>query len=195
MTSLYYWSEFINSVTAVIHRRTTQNEEAIVHAIAQTAIQLNRTDPDLESVRKTVTTPTDEPYISECVHRAPGLQISVIKLPQDGYIGLHDHPQMTGVILCLSGQLRVESYDLVDNVTGADHVMLRLISDAILLPGQVGTLTSQRGNIHRLTPDNSAVELIDIFHPGYTPARLAAASGYVIEEGSGNSLFRARRTN
>ena len=54
------------------------------------------------------------PEISS-VHHGGHFAVATLEFDKGDRIRLHNHPDMTGVILCVSGAVEVEAYDLLDH--------------------------------------------------------------------------------
>ena len=96
--------------------------------------------------------------------------VSVLQFAPGDSIALHNHPRMTGVILCLTGAVEVESYTLLEGLSEAGEQRMKQDIKTVLRPGDHATLTATRGNIHGLEA-REWCELLDVFTPPYTADR------------------------
>jgi cysteamine dioxygenase len=106
----------------------------------------------------------------DTLEKVEDYQISFLQFEKGEQISHHDHPGMTGVLLCATGTVRVWNYDELDERPQPGHVLLRQTGDSRLRKGHVSTLTSKDRNIHRLRADE-LTQLIDIFAPPYNRER------------------------
>lgn len=82
------------------------------------------------------------------VHRAIDVQITLLEFEPGQFLPHHNHPEMTGVMLCTSGSVAVDEYDEVPGPT--DLRLIRFRGRAQLSRGRTTTLTSRDANIHRV---------------------------------------------
>ena len=95
-------------------------------------------------------------------------QISYLQFEKGEFIRHHNHPNMTGVLLCASGELVSENYNLLDERSRNGRVLLQDAGTSVLKKAQVASLTSTVRNIHRVEA-NALTQVVDIFTPPYTP--------------------------
>ncbi len=100
-------------------------------------------------------------------HDGGDYSVVVLQFEAGETIELHNHPRMTGVILCLTGAVQVEAFNLLEGTTPAGNLRLQQVDDVTLRPGDHATLTSDRGNIHALQATRWC-ELLDVMTPPYT---------------------------
>lgn len=108
------------------------------------------------------------------VHVHATFDITRVRFAMGDRIQLHNHPDMTGVIRCLSGTLLIDSYDLLDE-EGPPQARFR--ETLRLGPDDVATLTPSRGNLHALRVEEPS-ELIEVLTPPYTRDRLERMRWY-----------------
>ena len=85
-------------------------------------------------------------------------------------IDLHSHPDMTGGILCLAGEIEVESFNLLDEVSDDGKLLLERVEQKTLTTGLFSTLTANRNTIHGLRA-RMYTALLDVFTPPYDKDR------------------------
>jgi len=103
-------------------------------------------------------------------HDGGSFSVATIEFDAGDEIALHNHPDMTGVILCLSGAVEIESFDLLPNVGPDGKLRLQQVDQLRLTAGEFSTLTGRRGNIHGLVA-TEFTELLDVFTPPYAGER------------------------
>ena len=135
----------------------------------------------------------DFPEIS-LVYTSPMFEVVILEFEPGDEIGLHDHPDMTGVILCVGGSMEIDNFDEVDLANEDGDLFVRRISKVTLSPGDVATLTAIRGNIHSLRAEEF-IQLLDVFTPPYNDGRSDRSRWFEREakpvHGSGGLTFRA----
>lgn len=168
------------------------DEEAYVEQVVALMAALDLGDPTVESFYADYTDRyRDFPEIT-AVHDGGFFEVSILQFAAGERIDLHNHPRMTGVILCVSGDITIENYDLLDRTSPAGNLLLEQRETARLLPGDFGTLTSDRGNIHALTAA-TFTELLDVFTPPYDDERLQDYRWYTrgADPIEGDSIYEA----
>jgi cysteamine dioxygenase len=107
-------------------------------------------------------------------------QISFVQFEKGEEIHHHDHPGMTGVLLCATGTIDVWNYDELDQQPGNDTLLLKQSALAELTKANVSTLTSRDRNIHRLKA-RSLTQLVDIFAPPYNKDRVERSRWFDVD--------------
>lgn len=147
---------------------------------------LQRLDVSSEHIQKRIAVYSNRnPYFPEIrdIHRETQFQVSLIEFEPDEDIPLHDHPDMTGVILCTEGKVDVEHYDKLEETSADDLPLLQKERAMTMKPGDSAILTATKGNIHSL----HAVEftrMIDVFTPPYNRDRSSRARYYKLADRS-----------
>ena len=128
-------------------------------------------------------------------HDGGHFEVVIIQFEPGEHIPLHNHPDMTGVIFCLSGAIEIENFDLLQETSDDGNLLLRRTGDAALAPGDFATLTAERGNIHALTA-SEFTELLDVFTPPYDDARIRRYRWYERAEApyDGDAVYEAWET-
>ncbi|YCM46309.1 hypothetical protein V2O64_09800 [Verrucomicrobiaceae bacterium 227] len=106
--------------------------------------------------------------------------VTLLQFEKEEAITHHDHPEMTGVILCASGEIETWNYDLIGEKPDKEHVLLRETNNDLLRKGSLSTLTSRARNIHKLQA-RELTQLIDIFAPPYNKDRIEKSSWYDVD--------------
>lgn len=122
------------------------------------------------------------------LYEGPTFSISVFVMAENYQMPMHDHPQMTGILKCIAGNLRVESYSLDTGKETALDMLERLYA---LNPLQqqpakkyiqckkeppidmdetspAAVLSPTQSNIHQITALGGPVAFFDILAPPYT---------------------------
>ncbi|MCY3883326.1 MAG: hypothetical protein OXG24_00230 [Gammaproteobacteria bacterium] len=114
------------------------------------------------------------------LHYERRFMISLVEFEKGDVIPLHDHPDMTGVVLCIEGRVDVQHFDKLEETSNSNRPLLQEERTVQMKPGDIATLTTERGNIHTL----QALEfsrMIDVFTPPYDQDRASRALYYKIE--------------
>jgi hypothetical protein len=97
------------------------------------------------------------------------VQISLISFERGEVIPHHNHPDMTGVMVCATGSVQVNEYDLV-GVPSPSGCLLKSSGRRQLEPGSVATLTSRSRNVQSVHA-TAFSQIVDIFTPPYSDER------------------------
>ena len=127
------------------------------------------------------------------LHDGGDHEVVALQFAPGDTIGLHDHPRMTGVILCITGSVHIQAYNRLGPTSKDGTLRIQQVEDVVLQPGDHATLTEHHGNIHTLVAPEWC-ELIDVFTPPYTPDRIRDYRRYVrsAEPVQGTDVFLAR---
>ena len=138
--------------------------------------------PEFENVKTEIESYEDKNpnmYEAAGLHREVDFQISLFQFEKGEYISHHDHPDMTGVINVVSGNILAKNYSVEEQLSttreiiknGRKEVMqkctIREVGNEIVEGGNVSILTAHEGNIHSIMP-NKYTQMIDVFTPAYT---------------------------
>ncbi len=104
------------------------------------------------------------------MHRTTEVQVCLLEFEPNERIALHDHPDMTGCIRCIEGEVRICNFTEIGPGDKANHIKLTLDSDVTMVPGSTGALTSTTANLHDLHA-KKFTRLIDVFTPPYNKDR------------------------
>jgi cysteamine dioxygenase len=100
--------------------------------------------------------------------------LCLVQFDEGEVIRPHDHPGMTGMILCASGEIETSNFDPVEMPNlqaAAGHQFLKRVGQAVLKPNDISTLTAKARNIHTLRA-RKVTQLVDIFTPPYNDERV-----------------------
>ncbi len=114
------------------------------------------------------------------MHYETQFMVSLVEFEAGEVIPLHDHPDMTGVILCAEGRVQVDHYDKLPDMSDQDRPLLKEERSLEMKQGSTAALTVDQGNIHTL----HALEftrMIDVFTPPYNSDRIRRSRYYTIE--------------
>lgn len=119
-------------------------------------------------------------FESETLHHEVDFQVSLFQFEKGEYIPHHDHPDMTGVINVVSGNLLAKNYDIKEQLSGTREktyangkkatlkkCIIEEIENEILTQSDVSILTANEGNIHSIMP-NAFTQVVDVFTPAYS---------------------------
>ena len=174
------WNNFIEQIHELATEYGTPgfNEETYLGKVSHMAAKLNLNDKqitkfyaDYKNKRKAF------PEFTK-MHKEQAFQITLLEFEPGEKIPLHDHPDMSGVILCSSGNIHVENFDLLTQKSDSGKMLLKQTSDVIMVPGTIGSLSSKRGNIHSLEA-KEFTRLIDVFTPPYDKRRIEESNYFV----------------
>lgn len=114
------------------------------------------------------------------LHYERKFMVSLVEFEEGDIIPLHDHPDMTGVLLCTEGLVDVQHFDKLDETSERDLPLLQEERSIQMKAGTTAALTVEKGNIHTL----HALEfsrMIDVFTPPYNSDRIRRALYYKLE--------------
>ncbi|MEC8023746.1 MAG: hypothetical protein VX223_07400 [Myxococcota bacterium] len=126
------------------------------------------------------------------VHEGGYFEVATLEFDPGDTIDLHNHPDMTGVILCLSGMLQVEAFDLMDDLSDSGALLIERVVNREVAPGEYCTLTATHGNIHSVSAP-VFTQLLVVFTPPYNEERLTRYRWYDRSQTPyiGNDVFEA----
>jgi len=184
------WDAFLTAVekeTAKQHL-DNWNQAGYVKKAAALALRLNLKDPALamafENTQKGIGNKRIDFYDLE---KQRDFQVNLLQFEKNEQIKHHDHPDMTGVILCATGNIDVWNYDIFKEQSDKS-LLLKETARATLIKGQVSTLTSKERNIHRLKAQ-SLTQLVDIFAPPYNKERSQKSTWFDVD----SETFQGRK--
>ncbi|MFT4546799.1 MAG: hypothetical protein ACI8XO_004482 [Verrucomicrobiales bacterium] len=195
------WDAFLEKTTAEAKKQLDPkvwSEPAYVKRAAALAKRLNLKDPAVLDFFAGYENANPEFPEFEKMHREKLFEISLVQFDEGEVIAHHDHPEMTGVLLCGKGKLSVENFDLLEEeaegdgsdcgdeaaaeVKEDDRVLLKRSGKATLKRGDVSTLTSKKSNIHRVSAKKFC-QVIDLFTPPYDQKRIRESRWFEVDDG------------
>lgn len=186
-----HWEAFLDAVAKEAAKQHLDhwNQEDYLKKISALASQLHREDPVLQKGFAQIRTRLENGKVDfEYLEKRRDFAICLVQFEKDQTIAAHDHPGMTGMILCASGSIHTRNFDLVEERStarpgGGEDIrcLLRQTAEQTLETNAVTTLTSKARNIHTLKA-LAVTQLIDIFTPPYDDQRVADSRWFNIDE-------------
>ncbi|MDA0766272.1 MAG: hypothetical protein O3A87_07320 [Verrucomicrobia bacterium] len=176
------WDAFLEAVAKEAAKQHLDhwNETDYLQCAAALAHTLNLQDPALAAAfEHTKTGLGNERIDFYDLEKRRDFQINLLQFEQGERLRHHDHPGMTGVLLCTTGRLQTDNYDLLERRESGSF-LLRQSASEILEKGTVSTLTSHERNIHRVEALDLC-QVIDIFAPPYDPQRSAKSTFFNVD--------------
>jgi PCO_ADO len=198
-----HWEAFLEAVAkeAAKQHLDAWNQDDYVQTIGKLARQLHMEDPVLRKGMEQLGARlkqggVDFHYLEERVD----FSLCLVQFDQGQVIKPHDHPGMTGMILCASGEIATSNYDLVEEpgkeAKDGGTCLLRRVGQNVLRKNDLSTLTAKARNIHTLHA-RKVTQLVDIFTPPYNDERSEQSRWYELapEARAGSEdLFEAKIT-
>ena len=167
------WRSFVNQIQdmAPEYGKEGFDEEAYLSKLISMSHKLNINDKDIQKhFVNYQNRNTKFPEFTK-MHQEKSFQITLLEFEAGEKIPLHNHPDMSGVILCVKGNIAIDNFDLLPKKSENERLLLKQTDSVIMKPGMVGSLSSTRGNIHSLKA-TEFTRLIDIFTPPYDKRRI-----------------------
>jgi 2-aminoethanethiol dioxygenase/cysteine oxidase family protein len=183
--ALLNWEEFVDKLerAAKTQHRLPWNQETYVNSVAQMLAALNLSDSALQRVMADRhNAAIDGPDFADPL-KTTDVQISLVTFEKNEWLPHHNHPTMTGVLTCATGDLLVTSYDQVKSTEFSDSssILIKRVGNEVISPGKISTLTKTQRNIHSVKA-LSFTQVIDIFTPPYNTERTNRTSWYRVEK-------------
>ena len=177
------WDAFLERLTQLAkgQHQLPWDQETYTQQVKQLLVQCNF--PEFENVKKELDAYVDKTpnmYEAAGLHHEMDFQVSLFQFEKGEYIPHHDHPDMTGVINVVSGNILAKNYSIEEQLSetraviknGRKDVMqkciIREVENESIKSGDVSILTAHQGNIHSIMP-NEYTQLVDVFTPAYRP--------------------------
>lgn len=179
-----HWEAFLEAITkeAAKQHLDQWNEPGYVAKVAALAGRLDLKDGRLAKAFEKAKGGIGNGRIDfDHLEKNEDFQVSFLQFEKGEKIHYHDHPEMTGVLLCATGDIDVWNYDELDAAPEPEHILLRETSQERLIKSQVSTLTSKERNIHRLEA-RELTQLVDIFTPPYNKDRSKRSRWFDVDE-------------
>ena len=188
------WRSFIEELAILAEQQfsPTWDQASYVEEVAALMGLLRLEDEDFQALYDGYATAGELFPELQTVHEGGYFEVASLEFDAGDEIGLHNHPDMTGVILCLSGQIDVEAFNLQEGESESGALLLERVVQRRLEAGDYCTLTATQGNIHSLRAQ-SFTQLLDVFTPPYDSERLTRYRWYDRAEAAydGGELFEA----
>jgi cysteamine dioxygenase len=178
------WDAFLEGVAKQAARQHLDdwNEAEYVMRAEAIAQQLNLEDPILLAAFKKARKGIGNGRVDfDRLEQREDFQISYLQFEKGEQIRHHNHPNMTGVLLCATGELVSENYDVLDEPTRKGHVLLKSSGTSVLKKGLSAGLTSKQRNIHRVEA-RALSQIVDVFAPPYTRDRIENSTWYTPDD-------------
>ena len=178
-----HWDAFLEAIAHEADRQHLDdwNEHTYVKRAEALCRRLNMQDPALEAAfvraQKGLGNGRIDFYDLEKRHN---FQVNLLQFEPGEAIRHHDHPGMTGVLLCATGALAADNYDLLKRREGTGSFLLKQSGSEVLEKGMVSSLTSKERNIHRVEA-KVLTQVVDIFAPPYDRQRSAKSSWFDVD--------------
>lgn len=177
------WDAFLEAVEKESARQHLDDwdEDGYIEKASQLCAHLNLKDEHLLKAFKNAHRGLGNKRVDfEPLEKQQDFHVTLLQFEKEEAISHHDHPEMTGVILCASGEIETWNYDLIGEKPDKEHVLLRETNHDLLKKGNVSALTSKARNIHKLQA-KELTQLIDIFAPPYNKDRIEKSSWYDVD--------------
>lgn len=186
-----HWDAFLEAITREAARQHLDDwsEKGYVEKAAEIARRLDLTSSELLKAFEEAKSGIGNHRVDfNKLEKQQDFQISFVQFEAGEEILHHDHPGMTGVLLCATGTIDVWNYDELGEKPSKDSLLLKQTASAGLTKADVSTLTSKERNIHRLKA-RSLTQLVDIFAPPYTKERSKSSRWFNVDTES----FKGRK--
>ena len=171
-----HWGAFLEAVAKEAEKQHLDawNQDDYVGKIAGLASRLHLEDPVLTEGLAQLEVRLKQGKVDfHYLEKRIDFALCLVQFDVDERIRPHDHPGMTGMILCASGEIETANFDpveLPDFETPANRQLLKLAGQATLKKNDISTLTAKARNIHTLRA-RKVTQLVDIFTPPYNDER------------------------
>jgi cysteamine dioxygenase len=197
-----HWEAFLEAVAkeAAKQHLDAWNQDRHVETLAKLASQLHLDDPVLrQGIEQLGNRLNNRRVDFSDLEKRVDFSICLVQFDVGEVIPAHDHPGMTGMILCASGEIQTANYDEIipdpaATQPAADHTLLRRVSQGMLRQNDIATLTAKARNIHTLKA-LKVTQLVDLFTPPYDEERIAKSRWFELDpqhQPGDQDLFEAR---
>lgn len=186
-----HWEAFLEAIAkeAAVQHLDRWDQEEYLKKISALARRLHRDDPVLVKGLAQIETRLKLGNVDfEYLEKRLDFAICLVQFEKEQTISAHDHPGMTGMILCASGRIHTRNYDLMSETTrsladGSKETtcQLSLSAEQTLEKNSITTLTAKARNIHMLKAQETT-QLIDIFTPPYNDERSEDSRWFTLDE-------------
>jgi cysteamine dioxygenase len=172
-----HWEAFLEAVSkeAAKQHLDAWSQDDYVKTISTLASRLHLEDPVLTKAMEQLTTRLKHGNVDfQYLEQRVDFSLCLVQFDEGEVIRPHDHPGMTGMILCASGEIETSNFDPVEMPNlqaAAGHQFLKRVGQAVLKPNDISTLTAKARNIHTLRA-RKVTQLVDIFTPPYNDERV-----------------------
>ncbi|QTN33948.1 hypothetical protein HZ994_17040 [Akkermansiaceae bacterium] len=180
-----HWEAFLEAVSKEADKQhlDSWDQDGYVKSIASLASRLHLEDPALTMAMEQISLrlkhgKVDFKYLEERVD----FSLCLVQFDEGEIIRPHDHPGMTGMILCAAGEIETTNYDPAEPggiEISEGHQLLRRVGQGVLRKNDISTLTAKARNIHTLQA-RKVTQLVDIFTPPYDKERIERSNWFDI---------------
>jgi PCO_ADO len=173
------WERFLEQVRILAEEQFAPawDQKSYTQSILSVMRELDLTDQHVVEVMSRYRNAHKNFPEIKALHKEHSFMVSLLEFEPGEKIELHDHPDMTGCILCSEGEVRVQNYTLDERKSERGRPLIRVVSDVTMTPGCTGALTSTVANIHALQ-SVTFTRLIDVFTPPYNDDRSRRSRWY-----------------
>lgn len=181
------WDAFLERLTRLAKRQhqSRWNQKRYTRQVKQLLLQCDF--PEFENVKLAFDNYENKQenwFEHEMLHHEIDFQVSLFQFEKGEYISHHDHPNMTGVLNVVAGNLLAKNYNIEEQLDSTRKVVegdysytmkkciLHEVGNEILRAGDIGILTAEEANIHSIMP-NEFTQMVDIFTPAYQEDTIA----------------------
>ncbi len=174
------WDKFLSQIAALAEIQFTPgwDQDSYVSDVAKVMAALDLHDPTLMDFYADCANQVRGFPDITTIHHEPAFEVAVLQFEAGDTIGLHDHPDITGVLMCVTGAVEVESFNLLEECSVRGNPLLEHVETVTLAGGQIGTLTTVQKNIHALRAP-VFTRLLDVFTPPYNDDRVQRSRWFV----------------
>jgi cysteamine dioxygenase len=169
-----HWEAFLEAVSK-------ENQDSYVQTISQLAGRLHLEDPTLlDALAQIKTRLVNGKVDFKYLERRVDFSLCLVQFEEGEIIRPHDHPGMTGMILCASGEIETSNYDpieLAEVKVSEGHQLLKRVGTTVLKKNDISTLTAKARNIHTLKA-HKVTQLVDIFTPPYDQEKIEQSNWF-----------------
>lgn len=175
------WDAFLERLTqlAKTQYQLPWNQKRYTKQVKKLLLQCNF--PEFENVKQEIEAYENKRpnwFESASLYYEVDFQVSLFQFEKGEYIPHHDHPDMTGVINVISGNILSKNYTFEEELASTREVVkngqtsvikkciLRETEKEVIKAGDISILTAHEGNIHSIMP-NEFTQLVDVFTPAY----------------------------
>ena len=161
------WKEFLDAAEPLaksLHRDNSRvGQDVYLTSIAALAIRVSATDVPRAKVRRFGK--MDPPVEFGVSHRGSPFFVVEWRLAPNAVLPPHNHPNASVCTIGLEGEARLRKFELAGAAPSFDsreRFEVREMSDEVVAPGRVITLSAHRDNIHGFTAGKNGARGIDI---------------------------------
>ncbi|MEN8108659.1 MAG: hypothetical protein ABFS22_11715 [Pseudomonadota bacterium] len=158
--------------SAYANRAITQRDTAARGV--QLLQQLDTSDNDFQAAVHASHESGNRFWLWQRLTKYSGIKGGILNIEQGQDVPLHDHPDATGMVRVLTGEVEVWQFDRSVTVAAAEtdnQAVLERVTHRVMQPGDIAVLSPDRGNIHALRARSKSCSMLDYFIPPYERSR------------------------